>query len=97
MHEAGRVARVGGGLARRARSGDDGWLGGTYGFTDDDIFVGVIRFSVREAAMGNSARPEQAAWAEKMAALMDGQVEFHDCDDVTLMMDGGSDTPASSR
>jgi hypothetical protein len=26
-----------------------------------------------------------------MMALMDGPVEFHDCDDVTLMMDGGSD------
>ena len=24
-------------------------------------------------------------------ALMDGPVEFHDCDDVTLMLDGGSD------
>ena len=36
-------------------------------------------------------RPEQGAWAEQMMALMDGPVEFHDCDDVTLMMDGGSD------
>lgn len=25
-------------------------------------------------------------------ALVDGPVEFHDCDDVTLMLDGGSDT-----
>ena len=41
--------------------------------------------------MANSARPEQTAWAEQMMALMDGPVEFHDCDDVTLMMDGGSD------
>ena len=24
-------------------------------------------------------------------ALIDGPMEFHDCDDVTLMMDGGSD------
>ena len=69
----------------------DGWLGGTYGFTDDDMFVGVVRFESREAAMANSARPEQGAWAEKMMGLMDGPVEFHDCDDVTLMMDGGSD------
>ena len=68
-----------------------GWLGGTYGFTDDDMFVGVIRFESREAAMANSARPEQGAWAERMMALMDGPVEYHDCDDVTLMMDGGSD------
>ena len=26
-----------------------------------------------------------------MEALFDGPAEFHDCDDVTLMMDGGSD------
>jgi hypothetical protein len=68
-----------------------GWLGGTYGFTDDDQFVGVVRFESREAAMANSARPEQGAWAEKMMSLMDGPVEFHDCDDVMLFMDGGSD------
>jgi hypothetical protein len=68
-----------------------GWLGGTYGFTNDDLFVGVVRFESREAAMANSARPEQTAWAEKMMRLMDGPVEYHDCDDVTLMMDGGSD------
>ncbi len=24
-----------------------GWLGGTYGFTDDDQFVGVVRFESR--------------------------------------------------
>ncbi len=69
----------------------DGWLGGTYGFTDDDQFVGVVRFESRESAMSNSARPEQAAWADRMMALMDGPVEFHDCEDVTLLMDGGSD------
>ncbi|MFC4786035.1 hypothetical protein ACT8ZV_16270 [Nocardioides sp. MAHUQ-72] len=70
----------------------DGWLGGTYGFTDDDMFIGVVRFESREAAMRNSERPEQTAWSERMTRLMDGPVEFHDCDDVTLMMDGGSDT-----
>ena len=68
-----------------------GWLGGTYGITDDDDFIGVIRFESREAAMANSERPEQTAWAEKMMSLMDGPVEFHDCDDVMLFMDGGSD------
>ena len=68
-----------------------GWLGGTYGFTDDDQFIGVVRFESRETAMANSQRPEQGAWAEKMMALMDGPVEFHDCDDVTVFLDGGSD------
>ncbi len=68
-----------------------GWLGGTYGFTDDDQFVGVVRFETHEAARENSERPEQGAWAERFLALLDGSAEFHDCDDVTLMMDGGSD------
>ena len=69
----------------------DGWLGGTYGFTDDGMFVGVVRFEDREKAMANSQSPEQTAWAERMAALFDGPVEFHDSEDVTLLFDGGSD------
>ncbi|MFC7502945.1 hypothetical protein ACOACQ_21580 [Nocardioides sp. CPCC 206347] len=71
--------------------GATGWLGGTYGFTDDDQLMAVVRFESREAAMANSNRPEQGAWAERLNALMDGPLEFHDCDDVTLLMDGGSD------
>lgn len=69
----------------------EGWLGGTYGFTDDDQFVGIIRFESRDAAKRNSERPEQGEWAKQMTALLDGPVEYHDCDDVTLMLDGGSD------
>jgi hypothetical protein len=69
----------------------DGWLGGTYGFTDDGQFVGIIRFESRDAAMRNSERPEQGEWAQRMTALLDGQVEYHDCEDVTLMLNGGSD------
>ena len=69
----------------------EGWLGGTYGFTDDDMFVAVIRFDSKESAMANSARPEQGQWWTKMEALFEGPVEFHDCSDVTLMLDGGSD------
>ncbi len=73
-------------------SGAPGWLGGTYGFTDDDMFVGVVRFDSRDSAMANSGRPEQDAWAARLMELFDGPIEFHDCDDVTLMMDGGSDS-----
>jgi hypothetical protein len=71
--------------------GAQGWLGGTFGFTDDHAFVGVIRFESRAAAMANSARPEQGEWAATMASLMDGPMEFHDCDDVMPFLDGGSD------
>jgi hypothetical protein len=69
-----------------------GWLGGTYGFTDDNQFVGVVRFDSHESAMANSNRPEQSAWAERMAACFDGPIEYHDCDDVTMFLDGGSDS-----
>lgn len=68
-----------------------GYLGGTYGFTDDDTFCAVVRFETREAARMNSARPEQGRWWESVEPLFDGPVEFHDCDDVLLMMQGGSD------
>jgi hypothetical protein len=68
-----------------------GWLGGTFGFTDDDQFIGVVRFASREDAMANSARPEQTAWAERLAATLDGPAEFRDYDDVTVFLDGGSD------
>jgi hypothetical protein len=71
--------------------GADGWLGATYGFTDDDQFVAVVRFEDRAAAEANSRRPEQGAWAEKLMAAFDGPVEFHDSDDVTLLFNGGSD------
>ena len=72
-------------------AGAVGWLGGTYGVTDDGDFLGVIRFASRDEAMQNSARPETGEFAEKMGAVMDGDVQFHDCDDVTTWLDGGSD------
>ena len=69
----------------------EGWLGGTYGVTDDGEFLGIVRFESREAAARNSARPEQGAWWRKMQECFEGDVTFHDCDDVMLMLDGGSD------
>jgi hypothetical protein len=82
------------GVARWQRDlapGAIGWLGGTYGFTDDDQFMGIVRFESRESAAANSNRPEQGAWWAEMEALFDGPVEFHDAEDVTLMLNGGSD------
>ena len=76
---------------RELGPGAEGWLGGTYGFTDDDQFMAIVRFDSRESAAKNSQRPEQGAWWREMEALFEGPVEFHDCADVTLMMDGGSD------
>ena len=71
--------------------GAEGWLGATYGFTDDGLFVGVVRFESEEAARANSARPEQDRWWQETRGLFDGPVEFHDCRDVSLMLEGGSD------
>ena len=71
--------------------GASGWLGGTYGVTDDGEFVGVVRFESKEAAERNSNRPEQGAWWQETSKLFDGDVSFHDCDDVTMMLDGGRD------
>ena len=68
-----------------------GWLGGTYGFTDDDMFVAIVRFESREKAMENSARPETDAFAKKMGELMDGPPSFFDSDEVETFLDGGSD------
>jgi len=68
-----------------------GWLGGTFGFTDDDMFVGVIRFEDKEKAMTNSGRPEQGQWWSETERLFDGPVEFHNADKVLLMLEGGSD------
>jgi hypothetical protein len=68
-----------------------GWLGGTYGLTDEGEFVAVVRFESREVAEANSARPAQGEWWERMAACFDGPVTFHDCDDATLFLGGGSD------
>ena len=71
--------------------GAEGWLGGTYGFTDDGTFVGVVRFESEEAARRNAERPEQDRWWRATEQLFDGPVEFHDCRDVTLLLGGGSD------
>ena len=68
-----------------------GFLGATNGFTDDGTFIGVVRFESKEKAMANSARPETDAMAKRLAELMDGPPEFHDCEDVTVWRDGGSD------
>ncbi|GHJ61268.1 hypothetical protein NOK12_37860 [Nocardioides sp. OK12] len=69
----------------------EGWLGGTYGVTDEGEAVAVVRFGSREAAERNSARPEQGEWWQRMQGCIDGEVSVHDCDDAMLFMDGGSD------
>lgn len=68
-----------------------GWLGGTYGITDDNEFVGIVRFESRDAAEENSSRPEQAEWWQRTSDCFDGEVAFHDCDNAMLFLGGGAD------
>lgn len=76
---------------RELAPGAEGWLGGTYGITDDGQFLAVVRFESREAAERNSRRPEQGQWWSRMQECIDGEASFHDCEDVSLMFEGGSD------
>lgn len=76
---------------RDVSPGAIGWLGGTYGITDDGMFVGVVRFDSKESAEANSSRPEQSAWWSEAEKCFDGPVEFHDADKVMTMLEGGSD------
>jgi hypothetical protein len=68
-----------------------GWLGGTYGVTDDNNFIGVVRFESKEAAARNSTRPEQSAWWAETEKSFDGDVTFHDCDEAMEFLGGGAD------
>ena len=71
--------------------GAQGWLGGTYGVTDDNTFVAMVRFDSREAANQNSTRPEQGAWWAETERCFDGEVTFHDFDNAITFLDGGAD------
>lgn len=75
----------------RLEGGATGFLGGTYGLTDGGEFIGVIRFDSKESAERNSQRPEQGQWWAETEKCFDGPVTFHDCTDVIMMLDGGSD------
>jgi hypothetical protein len=48
-----------------------GWLGGTYGFTDDDRFVGVVRFDSSTASKDSAAMADSAIWWAGADALFD--------------------------
>ncbi|HET8602663.1 MAG TPA: hypothetical protein VFM09_01940 [Marmoricola sp.] len=74
-----------------AMAARDGWLGGTYGFTEDGRFVGVVRYesaAAREELMRDEA--SKAGW-EAALACCEGDLETHQSEDVTMMLRGGSD------
>lgn len=71
--------------------GAEGYLGTTAGVTADDDFIALARFESEEAARANSGRSEQESWWEETSKHLEGDVTFHDCDDVRTYLDGGSD------
>ncbi len=68
-----------------------GFLGSTSGVTADGYQITVARFESEAAARANSDRPEQGAWFEETAKAFAGEVTFHDCTEVDLLLGGGSD------
>ena len=72
-------------------AGATGWLGSTGGVTEDGRFIAVARFESEEAAMANSARPEQDAWWAETAKLLDGEATFRNSTDVDVDMQGDPD------
>jgi hypothetical protein len=71
--------------------GATGWLGSTGGVTEDGRFIVAARFESEEAAMANSARPEQDAWWSETAKLIDGEATFRNSTDVDVTMSGDPD------
>jgi hypothetical protein len=71
--------------------GAEGWLGCTYGVTDDGTLIAVVRFESAEAAQRNAARPAQQAWWQKMESHFTGPVVVRNCPDVMVLGRGGSD------
>lgn len=72
--------------------GVSGWLGSTGGATADGTAIAVVRFESAQAAQRNSERPEQQQWWKEASHRFDGDVTFHDCEQVLTFLDGGSDS-----
>ncbi|GIL28374.1 hypothetical protein [Actinocatenispora comari] len=71
--------------------GATGFLGSTYGISDDGTCVIAVRFESAEAAERNSRRAEQSQWWARMERNFVDGATFHDCDDVTMLLSGGRD------
>jgi len=77
--------------AEELAPGAEGYLGTTAGVAADDAFIVIARFESEEAARANSDRSEQGSWWEETSKHLEGDVTFHDCDEVLTHLDGGSD------
>jgi hypothetical protein len=68
-----------------------GFLGFTSGVTADGEMVTVARFKSAEAAKVDNDLAEQGAWFEETTKAFEGDVTFHDCQEVDEILGGGSD------
>ncbi len=73
------------------RPGAVGYLGGTFGVADDGTFLVIARFADEAAARASSDRPEQTAWWEETAKLIDGEATFRESSDTSTLFGGPSD------
>ena len=71
--------------------GARGWLGSTAGVTEDGRVIAVARFASEDAAMANSARPEQDAWWSETSKVFDGEVRFLNSTEVDVDVQGDPD------
>jgi hypothetical protein len=76
---------------KEIKPGVKGFLGSTGGVTPDGRAVWVARFESAEAAHANSGDARQDAWWNETSKAFDGEPTFHDCTDVDVMLEGGSD------
>lgn len=72
------------------RPGSVGYLGSTAGVAADGTFVVIAQFTDEVAAKENSNRPEQDAWFQGFAKLIDGEPTFAESTDTSVLFDGPS-------
>lgn len=68
-----------------------GWLGITGGITAEGRLIMLVRFDTAEHARRNNDRPAQGEWWDEFTAGLAGAPTVHDCSEVFLMGEGGSD------
>jgi len=76
---------------REIRPKTTGFAGFTSGVTGDGYMITMARFTSEAAAKVDNDLPEQGVWFEASSKAFAGDVTFHDCRDVDLLFDGGSD------
>ena len=69
-----------------------GFIGFTSGVTAEGYVITVVRFRSEEAAKVDNDLPKQGAWFEQASKAFDGEVVFHDCREVDVLLDGGSNS-----